>query len=289
MRSHPLSAGGNNFCVFDPMTNSGVFPLTIVNGLVSNETITFEGKTAEIDHKITEMLHSMNKKGSLSQRSTEETSILDCSAVFNEEPFNIVKRIDDFKGFVKVDFKTNKIYLYRELDEPVSVQWNTKNTDKFSFRNDGRHPNSSHKIFSEIFNHGGFMFSEIFSHESNMTISVQNFSKGIIADLAMNTFVGDPGKKFHRGIKMVQDMATYVFPYIWPQGSPLLKTQMGTGHKYQKIEFVSTNMRSWSTNFAGEDEIDSPIILNVRRGRGRNHTDNVTVSITHQQVELVEE
>ncbi|MBC8427398.1 MAG: hypothetical protein H8D97_00755 [Proteobacteria bacterium] len=282
MRVHPIKAD-NGFGIFDFMTNCAVFPLEIQDNEISNETLVFTGKsrTSEVNHKLGEMIHSMNNSDGFEVKTNGETTVLNCSKIFKTSPFSDIHQIGNFSGIIKIDFQNEKFYLFEKVDLVVWT-WTPKTTDKFEFRKDGRHPQSSHKIFSEFFSGPGFMFSEIFSHESNANIVVEDIKRGIIGNLAMNTFIGETGKKFHRGIKTVQDMVTYIFPYIW-QNDEVLRVSMGTNHRYKSVQFVSKLMQNWVSSIDG---IEAPIILNMKRGRGRNHEENIKLSITHVQANV---
>jgi hypothetical protein len=284
-RTHPIKADQNRFGIFDSVTNTAVFPLNIKDGEISDKTFSFSGrgKVNEMDHKLGEMIHTMSKKGAITKKSDGESTILDCSGIFKSEPFSFVNNLQNFNGIVKLNFKNEKIFFFEALEEVPSFTWTPKSKDHFEFRKDGRHPQSSHKIFSEIMQRSGFMFSEVFSHEACMNLVVENMSEGTIGNLVMSTFVGERGKKHHRGIKMIQDSSTYIWPYLWTD-QKVLDIEMGTDHKYRSIKYVCPTMKNWATQFSGG--ISEPVIIKICRGRGRNHTRDVTVSITHQLMEI---
>jgi hypothetical protein len=286
-RVHPFKSS-NDFGIFDDVTNTAVIPLVIVDGVINTETFCFNGKSkiADMDHKLGEMIHSMNRKEDITKKSDGENIILDCSKIFKNKPFNVVEGIRDFNGIVKLNFRTGKIDFFGKLENPQTFTWRPKSTDGFEFRKDGRHPQSSHKIFSEVFQRSGFMFSEVFSHQSNMNLVVENMSEGLIGNLVMNTFIGEKGKKSHRGIKMVQDSSTYIWPYLWAD-KDVFKFTMGTDYKYRSIQYVNNTMKQWSNQF--DEKINYPVILNISRGRGKNHTEDVTISVTHEWLELTSE
>jgi hypothetical protein len=286
-RTHPIKADKNSFGIFDSVTDSAVFPLAIKDGEIGNQTFSFtgKGKVNEMDHKLGEMIHTMSQKGAITKHSNGESTVLDCSGIFKSAPFDFVTKLGNFNGIVKINFKTGKVNFFEELEEPATFTWTPKSTDKFEFRKDGRHPLSSHKIFSEIFQNSGFMFSEVFSHESSMSLVVENMNEGLIGNLVMNTFVGQKGQKYHRGIKMVQDSSTYIWPYLWGDQSAL-QIDMGIDHKYRSVKFVCNTFKQWAKQFEGG--IPSPVILKLQRGRGRNYTKDMNISITHQLMDVVE-
>lgn len=286
MRVHPIKAN-NGYGIFDLMTNSVVFPLEINDGVISNETLTFTGKnkTTEVNHKLGEMIHLMNNKDHFKMSTDGETSILDCSGIFENAPFSFLKQIKNFNGIIKVNFQSKQVHLFEKVEQPVVWKWSPKSADKFEFKKEGRHPQSKHKIFSEMLEGPGHIFSEIFAHEASASIVVEDMKTGIIGNLMMNTFIGDTGKKFHRGVKTVQDMASYIFPYVW-QNDEVLRISMGTNHRYKGVQFVSNLMKKWASPIAG---VDYPVILNMKRGRGRNHEKELNLSITHALIDITQE
>ncbi|MEO5348939.1 MAG: hypothetical protein H7836_04775 [Magnetococcus sp. YQC-3] len=273
----------NQIAIFDNLTETAVFPLSIVDGEISKETLVFAGKTrvSDIDHKLSEMMTVMNK--GFIKSSEDDRTILDCSPLFNDQ-FQSIKQLTEFQGYVKLNFKTGKMSLFEEID-PVTWTFNPNGVDSFEFHKEGRHPQSSHKIFAEVMQKSGFFFSQVFTHESMMVTTVDNFSKGIVGELVMNTFVGLAGQKYHRGIKMIQDAGSYVFPYLW-ESDNMFNIKMGIGHRYQNIQFVCPIMTKWGKKF---ETISTPIIMKITRGRGNNHTPAVTVSITHQEITGIED
>lgn len=286
-RVHPIKGDNNQYGIFDNFTDTAVFPLEISNGEISSTTFSFKGgKVTEMDHKVAELIHAMDRKGTITKKSDGETIILDCSGIFNEAPFEFVQNIDEFNGVVKVNFKTGQVHFFEKLHQAATFTWTPKSVDHFEFRKEGRHPKSSHKIFSEVMQRSGFMFSEVFNHESCMSLTVDNMTEGLIGNLIINTFVGQRGQKYHRGIKMIQDSSTYIWPYLWAD-QELFNIKMGTDHKYKSIQFVCPIMKEWAEN-EFEGGITSPIILKVHRGRGRNHTPELTVSVTHQLANITQ-
>jgi len=287
MRTHPLRDDQKEFGIFDKVTASAVFPIQIIDGIMKRETFTFKGqnRVAETDHKLNDMIHSMNYKGTVIKHSDGETTTLDCGGIFKSPPFEFIQKLQDFTGIVKVNFNSGNIFLFEKVKDAISFEWSTEIKDSFKFKSDGRHPQSSHKIFSEIFKRSGFMFSEIFGHESCIHLVVENMSEGIIGDLIMKPFVGEKGNRHLRAIKMIEDAGSYIFPYIWGN-QPMLKINMGIDYKYLSTQFICPLLETLTKeNF--EEEITNPVILRMSRGRGRNHTDNVTFNITHQLVETI--
>ena len=290
MRLFPFN-GSNGVGQFDPLTGIVVFPLVIKDGNISNETLQFMGsnKSGNIDHQLGEMISIMGEKSFIKNTDGNKT-ILDCSGLFDDARFQQIKNIQNFSGYVSLNLKETQqadpskpaFHFFEEIENAQEFiwTWTPQSVDKFEFHSEGRHPLSTHKIFAEVMQDGGFFFTQIFPQETTAIFTVENFTKGIIGRMKMNTFVGEPGRKTHRGEKMLGDAASYVLPWLW-ENNNIFEIKKGVNHRFKSIQMVCPIIQRWSKDWGN---ISNPIMLKLTRGRGEKHTDEVTVQITHQKV-----